>query len=53
MRIEQLKYVVEIAKTKSINQAAANLYLSQPNLSKAVKALEEELGCVLIQRTNR
>lgn len=53
MKIEQLRYIVEIAKTSSINQAAANLYLSQPNLSLSIRMLEDELGCVLIKRTRR
>ena len=53
MKIEQLRYILEIAKTGSINQAASNLYLSQPNLSQSIRMLEDELGCVLICRTRR
>lgn len=53
MKIEQLRYIVEISKTGSINQAASNLYLSQPNLSMSIRTLEDEIGCVLIRRTNR
>lgn len=53
MKIEQLRYILEIAKTGSINQAAANLYLSQPNLSQSIRLLEDELGCALICRTRR
>lgn len=53
MKIEQLRYILEIARTGSINQAAANLYLSQPNLSQSIRMLEDELGCVLIYRTRR
>ena len=53
MKIEQLRYILEIAKTGSINQAASNLYLSQPNLSQSIRMLEDELGCVLICRTHR
>ena len=38
-----LRYAVEIEKTRSITQAAENLYMAQPNLSKAVKELETSL----------
>lgn len=43
-------YVLEIAKTGSFNQAAKNLYLSQPNLSRAVQSLEDELGFPIFER---
>ena len=36
-----LQYAVEVEKTGSITQAAGNLYMDQPNLSKAIKTLEE------------
>ena len=35
-----LQYAVEVEKTGSITQAAGNLYMDQPNLSKAIKTLE-------------
>ena len=44
MRLEQLQYIVETAKQKSISKAAKNLYISQPSLSKAISQLETELG---------
>lgn len=50
MRIQQIQYILEIYKTGSISQAAKNLFLSQPNLSRAVKSLEEELGYELFSR---
>ena len=40
MNLLHLKYAVEIADTGSINRAAENLYVSQPNLSRAIKELE-------------
>lgn len=46
-----LKYAVEVEKTGSITQAAANLYMDQPNLSKAIKSLEEGLGAPIFKRT--
>lgn len=51
MRLEQLEYILEIAKTNSINIASRNLYVSQPALSKAIKQLEQELGIDLLTRT--
>ena len=50
MRLEQLKYVAEIYHTHSLSQAAKNLSLSQPSLSNALAALEEEWGVKLFHR---
>ena len=44
MTLQQLKYVIVIADSGSVNSAAKNLYLSQPSLSSAVRDLEEEIG---------
>lgn len=53
MNILELKYVSEIAKTGSMTQAAANLYMNQPNLSKAIIALEKELGITIFRRSSK
>ncbi|MFV0467004.1 MAG: LysR family transcriptional regulator [Lachnospiraceae bacterium] len=53
MTIQQLSYVVCIAKHKSINKAASELFLSQPSLSGAVRELEKEIGLTIFQRSNR
>lgn len=53
MNILHFKYAVEIAKTKSISKAAENLYMGQPNLSRAIKELEEHLGITIFRRTSR
>ncbi len=50
MRLEQLQYIVEVAKQKSISKAAENLYISQPSLSKAVSLFEEELATSIFVR---
>lgn len=50
MRLEQLQYFLEISTSKSISVAAENLYISQPALSRSIKALEEELGVSLLFR---
>lgn len=53
MKLEQIEQVVEIAKTKSISQAAANMYISQPNLSLSIKNLEKEIGQKIFLRTGK
>lgn len=53
MNFLELKYVAEIAKTGSMTQAAANLYMNQPNLSKAIIALEKELGITIFRRSSK
>ena len=39
MNTLHFRYALEIEKTRSITQAAENLYMAQPNLSKAIKEL--------------
>lgn len=53
MNIMYLRYAVEVEKTHSINKAAENLYMGQPNLSRAIKDLEESLGITIFDRTPR
>ncbi len=47
-----LNYALEVEKTGSISQAAQNLYMAQPNLSKAIRDLESDLGYRIFRRTN-
>ncbi len=51
MNTIQLKYALEIEKTGSITAAAQSLYLSQPNLTKAIRSLEEEVNIQIFRRT--
>lgn len=51
MTLQQLRYVIEIARCGTVNTAAENLFISQPSLSKAVQNLEKELGISLFLRT--
>jgi len=51
MRIQQLEYLTVIAETGSINEAAKQLFLTQPSLSNAIKELEEEMGITLLLRS--
>lgn len=53
MTLTQLRYVIEVANSSSMNEAARNLFISQPSLSSSVKDLEEEVGVELFKRTNR
>ncbi len=53
MNLLHLKYAVEVERTRSITGAAANLFMSQPNLSRAIKELEESLGIILFKRTSK
>ncbi|MBE6650258.1 MAG: LysR family transcriptional regulator [Ruminococcaceae bacterium] len=46
-----LRYALEIESTGSISKAAKNLYMTQPQLSRALKELEDSVGCALFNRT--
>jgi DNA-binding transcriptional LysR family regulator len=51
MDLQQLRYVTEVEKNGSITRAAKNLYMGQPNLSRAIKELEKEVGVTIFKRT--
>ncbi len=53
MTLQQLKYVIEVARSRSINKAAQRLFISQPSLSNALKELEEEVGITIFLRSNK
>ena len=53
MTIQQLNYAIAVFRAGSINRAAQKLYIAQPNLSNAIKSLEDELNITLFQRTPR
>ncbi len=50
MKFDAIFYALEVADAGSFSQAARNLYMSQPNLSYAVRQLEEDLGIRLFDR---
>lgn len=51
MNLDQMLYLTELGKTKTISQAAKNLNISQAGLSQSLGKLEEELGLQLFNRT--
>ena len=53
MRIEQLKYLVDVAETKSMSKTAERLFVSPQAVSKSIKQLEDELDAELLVRTNQ
>ena len=52
MTIQQCKYVLEILKMGSFNEAAKTLYVAQSSLSASVKSLEAELNIKIFERSN-
>lgn len=53
MNITQIKYVLEIANSPSMREAATRLFVSQPALSLSIRELEDELGILIFDRTNK
>lgn len=50
---KDVDYILAIARTRNISQAAQELFISQPALTKYLKSLEERLGFTLFDRTNK
>lgn len=53
LNLVHLKYALEVERTRSINKAAENLFMGQPNLSRAIKELEESVGITIFKRTSK
>lgn len=53
MTLMQLRYMIAISETGSLNKAADLLYISQPSLTSAVKELENELGIIIFNRSGK
>lgn len=53
MTLQQLKYIITVADTGTITEAANRLYISQPSLTNAIRELEKEMNIVIFNRTNK
>lgn len=53
MTLNQLLYFQKVAKCQHFRQAAAELNISQPSLSRSMSLLEEELHIILFERSGR
>lgn len=53
MTIQQLHYAMALLQHQSFNRAAKDLQISQPALSVQIKKLENELGTILFDRSNK
>lgn len=53
MTTKQIDYLIELSQTLNFNQAAKNLYISQPTLTYQINAIEEEIGFKIFKRTKK
>lgn len=53
MNLMRIQYFVEVAKSENFSEAARTLYTSQPNLSRQIAVMEQELGFALFHRVGR
>ena len=53
MNLRDLKYIIAVAETRHFGRAAQRCFVSQPTLSGQIRKLEQELGVVIFERTNR
>jgi len=53
MDFHQLRVFIEVARQKSFSRAAENVFLTQPTVSSHIKALENEIGTPLLDRSQR
>lgn len=53
MELSHLRYIIKLAEIANYSKAAEQLFITQPALSQQVRALEEEIGVKLFERTTR
>lgn len=50
MTLQEIEVFLAVARSGSLSGAAEGLYITQPAVSRHIRALEEELGCELLRR---
>ena len=53
MKLQQLRYVVKVAECGSITEASRRLFVSQPSITASIRDLENEMGVLIFERTNK
>lgn len=53
MTLRQIRYAITIANTSSMNEAAKQLFISQPSLTSAIRELEEEIQISIFTRNTK
>ena len=53
MTLQQIEYVLAVARTGSFSKAADECFVTQPTLSVQVQKLEKELGVLLLDRSRK
>ena len=53
MTLKQLQYIITVAETGNITEAARKLFLTQPSLTASIHELEKEYGITLFSRSNK
>ena len=53
VKLQQLRYIVEVASCGSVTEAARRLFVSQPSVTAAVRDLEREMGITVFDRTSK
>lgn len=53
LTLQQLRYIVTVAETGNITEAAKRLFISQPSLTNAIRELEKEMQITIFNRTNK
>jgi DNA-binding transcriptional LysR family regulator len=53
MELRHLRYFVGVAETENFSRAALKLHISQPAVSRQVRALEDEVGLPLLKRAGK
>ena len=52
MKISQMRQILAVSESESINKAAQKLYMSQSSLSASIHSVEEELGQTILNRSH-